>query len=317
MPQRGKLNEIWYRFIESSGGIDKMDIQSDEFKKMVRKGIGSNYRTPVWIKITSLDRYMEKRSGMYEKLKLMHESIPSQTKRIIDCDIIRTWPKHPGFTSEQLKNVLYSFHVAHPEIGYTQGLNFFAAIFVLYLGEESGFWMLCNLIENYFPHDYFCNQLKDFQIDLRMIEIIIKERIPDVAKHAEELHHEWMLPASGWLLTLFTNSFPMATVMRIWDCFLLEGSKVIYRVCIAFIRLHHDILLEQQDKIAFTRMVYMLQSEMIDDEKLIDLAFKLKAFSKNHIIELREMARNSIGNDTNFKTTASAVTQKLFGLLNM
>jgi len=39
--------------------------------------------------------------------------------------------------------------------------------------------------------------------------------------------------ATQWLLTIFAYSFPFPAVARIWDAFLFEGWKVVFRVALA------------------------------------------------------------------------------------
>lgn len=44
-----------------------------------------------------------------------------------------------------------------------------------------------------------------------------------------------------WILTIFTRSFPFHFVVRVWDAFLNEGWKVIYRVCLALFKVNKSI----------------------------------------------------------------------------
>ena len=42
-----------------------------------------------------------------------------------------------------------------------------------------------------------------------------------------------------WFITIFTYNFPFSVVVRIWDCFLLEGWKVVFRVALGLLK-HHE-----------------------------------------------------------------------------
>lgn len=348
IPQHENQNAVWESYISSFSNPLEINIQDKKFKKMVRRGIGMRFRPMIWSLILGVNSRIAANPGMYENIKKHFDTIDPKIQRVIDCDVDRTFIHHRcflqsstadsqidlkpedfkyndlskhlcfQFKKEEIRNVLCAFAVTHPDINYCQGLNFFAAIFIMFLGEETAFWCLCNLIEKYFPPDYFCNQLKDFQADLEMMQILINERTPELAKLAQDIHFEWTLMTSGWLLTLFTNSLPMATVLRIWDCFLLEGGKIIFRTGIAFLRKNHPILKMQQDKIKFCEVCYNLQKEMVDDDELMDLAFKLKAFSAKHVIELRNKAEKSISaNESMTQTKSADFLQKIFGYLNI
>lgn len=43
--------------------------------------------------------------------------------------------------------------------------------------------------------------------------------------------------ASQWFLTCFTVSFEIEVVVRIWDVFLVEGRKTIFRVGLAILKI--------------------------------------------------------------------------------
>ena len=39
--------------------------------------------------------------------------------------------------------------------------------------------------------------------------------------------------------------------MRIWDCFLVEGSKLLFRYACALLKINKKVLMEQTDAISF------------------------------------------------------------------
>ena len=43
------------------------------------------------------------------------------------------------------------------------------------------------------------------------------------------------LYATQWFITLFSYNFPFEVVLRIWDVFMFEGPKIIFRVALALI----------------------------------------------------------------------------------
>lgn len=49
--------------------------------------------------------------------------------------------------------------------------------------------------------------------------------------------------ASQWFLTLFAVYFEIDVVVRIWDIYLVEGKKMIYRVGLAILKLMEKKLL--------------------------------------------------------------------------
>jgi TBC1 domain family member 2B len=59
----------------------------------------------------------------------------------------------------------------------------------------------------------------------------------------------------NWFLAIFIDSVPFETLLRIWDCFLLEGNKVLFRYSCALLYMHKYGLLEQRDTISMFKQL--------------------------------------------------------------
>jgi hypothetical protein len=74
-------------------------------------------------------------------------------RKVIFRDVFRTFPTHPFFRLEKqdgqlaLQHVLVAWHSMEPNTGYCQGINFIAAVFLLYQDEETAFWSLHALLK--------------------------------------------------------------------------------------------------------------------------------------------------------------------------
>lgn len=44
-------------------------------------------------------------------------------------------------------------------------------------------------------------------------------------------------------------------MLRIWDCFLLEGPKVIFRFALAILSIHEEEVLQRQDTISVIKIL--------------------------------------------------------------
>ncbi|XP_054247048.1 TBC1 domain family member 24 [Indicator indicator] len=97
---------------------------------------------------------------------------------------------------------------------------------------------------------------------------------------------------SDWQRWLF-GELPMAYVARVFDVFLVEGYKVLYRVALALLKFFHKVRagqpLEsdsiQQDIRAFVRDI----AKSVSPEKLLEKAFAIRLFSRKEI-QLLQMA---------------------------
>lgn len=72
----------------------------------------------------------------------------------------RTYPSHNYFENGQigqhlLKRILTTYAKYDPKIGYIQGMNFIAALFLYHSSEIIAFWLFVALIEDYELREVF------------------------------------------------------------------------------------------------------------------------------------------------------------------
>ncbi|XP_050173635.1 TBC1 domain family member 24 isoform X2 [Myiozetetes cayanensis] len=97
---------------------------------------------------------------------------------------------------------------------------------------------------------------------------------------------------SDWQRWLF-GELPMAYVARVFDVFLVEGYKVLYRVALALLKFFHKVRAGQpmesdsiqQDIRAFVRDI----AKSVSPERLLEKAFAIRLFSRKEI-HLLQMA---------------------------
>ena len=65
------------------------------------------------------------------------------------------------------------------------------------------------------------------------------------------------------------------TLLRIWDCFLVEGTKVLHRFSIAILKIYEAILMEQQDTIGILRYLKTSTRILFDADGLIKVIRQL------------------------------------------
>lgn len=78
---------------------------------------------------------------------------------------------------------------------------------------------------------------------LYQFEGLTAEHLPRLSAHfARECIHPSMY-ASQWFITVFSYSLPWDVVLRVWDCFMLEGIKIVFQVGIALLQASEEDLL--------------------------------------------------------------------------
>jgi hypothetical protein len=134
-----------------------------------------------------------------------------------------------------LRRVLRAYSLYDPDVGYCQGMNFIAGMFITFVSEEEAFWLLVYVM-NAKPcrmRGLFGVGMSEAHQVLYVAERLIAHFNPKLSKHFDKENIHVTMFVTQWLLTMYTSSFPFHIVTRVWDCFILEGWKVTYRVMLA------------------------------------------------------------------------------------
>ena len=157
---------------------------------------------------------------------------------------------------------------------------------------------------------------------MRAFEGLLRQRLPKV--HAHLVKHDIALLAviPQWFLSLFSQSCPtevrcsllpirpapraapaamnhaavMQTVARIFDSLLLEGSKVLHRVALAFFILAEPRILQARDTPDVAEALQEVTRSCTDRDLLMRLATKkVRAFSRKELEARRDEASVALG----------------------
>ena len=107
----------------------------------------------------------------YKELVLVTGSTISPNAAQISKDVTRT---APGFRDLdwlvfRLDRVLTTYSLRNPTLGYTQSMNFIAAVFLAATGSEAvTFWAMADICENILP-DYFVGDLLGVRADCALM----------------------------------------------------------------------------------------------------------------------------------------------------
>ena len=119
-------------------------------------------------------------------------------------------------------------------------------------------------------------------VDQYVLRELITEKLPQLSSHMEQYHIEISLFA--WFLTVFVDNIPVSVYLHIWDVFLYEGSKVLFRFALAILRMHEQDLLGLKDSASFNQYLRTLDERHFNLKRLSEIAFReLNPFSSNKI----------------------------------
>jgi hypothetical protein len=139
-----------------------------------------------------------------------------------------------------MENVLMSYAVVDPDIGYTQGLNYLAGVALDVLDdEEAAFWLLVSILKDgskYRMNGLFVDGLGKLLFYFGNHEHLLYRTLPRLYNHFQNSGVRTSMYASAWYGTIFAASFPFPTVLRIWDVFLIDGADSLLQVSMTVLK---------------------------------------------------------------------------------
>ena len=266
-------------------------------KSRTRKGIPDSLRGYVWQLFADKDKYYVK--DLYQNLE--NEPIKENLETVIIKDLDRTFPlcqffrEKYGNGQRKLYKVLLAYSKYNKNVGYVQGMGFLAAVFLIYMDEESSFYMLHSLMKKYKLEGLYYDNFPDLK---KKCFVLLNMQKKYINKLYNIFQRDGIVPtmyASSWFISLFARTVDFNIAVRILDCFFLEGFKVIYRISLALFKLSENAFCSAK-KGETLPLLYKVQ-ENINVEELFKVAFGFH-ISRNYIKEC-EIEYEKVKNDKN------------------
>ena len=182
------------------------------------------------------------KSDYYKKILNLSKEAYINDKRFkkicdeIGRDLHRTFYNEKfkkGNGSLMLKNILTALGFVRPEIGYCQGMNFIVGALINFINdEETCFWIFLHFIDNIKLKDLYLQNMPDYLIKLYQINFFIKEYYPKMHHHLKTTRINLDIFFSKWILTVFSNFLDFDTLYNVWDLFILDKWKAIFKFSI-------------------------------------------------------------------------------------
>lgn len=280
-----QLDLDWIEYLKAIGGPINLKPYgtfkpSLQLKMMVRRGIPVALRPLIWPFISRTDVYRRSYPVNYYESLLQRAvtELDEKVKEDIDKDLYRTFPGHDYFNTPEaiscLRRVLSAFAVKNEQIGYCQSLNFIAGAMILFMEEESAFWMMCHVIEGLLPADYYTKTMIGTYVDQFVLAYLIKTTMPKLHKLLQSFEMQLPLVAVEWFMCLFVNTLRPEVAFRVWDIFLNEGAKTLFRIAMSLLKRHEPQLLRATDAAMLFMTIKEIGIGIIDPDELMEIAYK-------------------------------------------
>eukprot|EP00658_Telonema_sp_P-2_P026757 TRINITY_DN20829_c0_g1_i1.p1 TRINITY_DN20829_c0_g1~~TRINITY_DN20829_c0_g1_i1.p1 ORF type:complete len:364 (-),score=76.76 TRINITY_DN20829_c0_g1_i1:220-1311(-) len=147
------------------------------------------------------------------------------------------------------------------------------------------------------------------KVDQEALVGLLMHALPRVADHFREIRFDIRALVPAWLMSLFVNTFPIETVLRIWDCIITENhthyTAIPLSILIAFMKVHQEEILKCED--AGELMVFLNRSstQEYDAQRLIKTAMDL-GIKHSELHHIRRKVRETILVDAERRKKARA-----------
>ena len=154
-------------------------------------------------------------------------------------DIIRMWfEENLEENRKSISNILLSLAYIHPNITYSQGMNYIAEFLLLFSKNEEFFINIFNsLLESTDYSDLFVNELKRLNQYFYVFDRLINIYLPEVYIHLKNKQVSVTFYISPWFITLFMSAFHHITeqknpkvIIWIFDLFVLYGWRAVIKI---------------------------------------------------------------------------------------
>ena len=119
-----------------------------------------------------------------------------------------------------------------------------ASMLLCYMAPERAYASLVHLHDAYHMHDIFSPGFPGLLESIYVQERITEEMMPDVYAAFKKHIVSTTSYATKWYITLFANSIPYQTHLRLWDAFLLEGPDLFVIVAVSIIWVHRGMCVD-------------------------------------------------------------------------
>ena len=140
-----------------------------------------------------------------------------------------------------LLRVLSAMCVRSPQKGYTQGMNFVAAVLLLHVPEEEAFWCLAGVQDIFIPQLWDEPSRRGRVVELQLLDHALASTAPRLAERLQCIDTSCF--ATGWVDTLFAGNWPSDVVARCFDGLLSpQYPAALQRIILAYLESIQDVI---------------------------------------------------------------------------
>ncbi|XP_014210494.1 TBC1 domain family member 10A [Copidosoma floridanum] len=215
-----------------------MSTKYQTIRERCRKGIPPSIRPRAWLNFCGGALLLKENPTLYQELIKR----PGDSKYIDDIkkDLHRQFPHHEMFVEnalgqQELFQILKAYSILNSKVGYCQAQAPIAAFLLMHMPAVQAFWCLVAICDKYLM-GYYSQDMQTIQRDGDILFALLKKVSPITYKHLKNQDIKPIMYMMEWFLCVYTRTLPWESILRIWDMFLCEGVKIIFKVALVLLK---------------------------------------------------------------------------------
>ncbi|KIY50475.1 RabGAP/TBC, partial [Fistulina hepatica ATCC 64428] len=259
--------------------VFRPSLQDSKLRRRIYKGIPDRWRSVAWMVLLERMVMKDKRVNIHDECVRLERVYREELEKAspfdiqIDLDVPRTISGHVMFKTRygqgqrSLFHVLHSFSLHCLDCGYVQGMGPITATFLCYVPPVVAYRALVFLhtSPSYNIHSLFSPGFPGLLECIYLQEKLTQLAMPDVYNAFKKNMITSMSYATKWYITLFANTVPFQTMLRIWDAFLLEGVDVFCVVATAILWVYREYI--TSSNASFETILSLLSSFFVPENE--------------------------------------------------
>jgi hypothetical protein len=117
-------------------------------------------------------------------------------------------------------------------------MGFISALLLTYMEEECAFWILNSMIDKYNMEGFYLNGFPGLEKAFYIMMAILKKHLKKIYDLLIKFKMVPSMFASQWFITVFSVNLRYEILVRVFDVFLLEGQKILYRIAYGILKIN-------------------------------------------------------------------------------
>ncbi|VDN56250.1 unnamed protein product [Dracunculus medinensis] len=264
-PEEGLYDSVGMGFWKSYRSIEGRIDDSYTIRKAIYfASIHPLIRSDVWpflLRVYPWESTFEQRETIRNDLFLSYQNIRKlgvwiNIENSIMKDVIRTDRRNPFYANDSspnleiMKNILLNYAIAHPKIGYIQGMSDLLAPILCNIRDEShSYWCFSGLMQQTLFAAVPTDGRTIMDINLDYLRELLALLVPDFFVHLIKLSGDapHLMFTHRWILLWFKREFSEKDVLRIWEACWARYRTTYFHlfICIAIISVYGEDVIQQ------------------------------------------------------------------------